>query len=186
MYETLKKALTEIAQTAHDEECATQMATSRGHPGPDTPCTCHVGVAESALAALEKSQEAPKDSVEAPFIMVSPPDPRAIDAVLVNRYRTLAAKAALEKKWSPTLLPTPETAEQRDEAAVALADDICQRADAIMPADASLLKLLDNLVHSASYMLGNPMSGLGANSTVRIALESLKEAELLLAEELRK
>jgi len=116
-------------------------------------------------------------------VFVPPVDLRAVDSILVAAYRKAAAEAVLSRKWAPTEMLRPDIAEVRDEAAVALADDVARRADAIVTASSSLLGQLQTLVHSASYTLGNPMSGLGGNTTVQAALGALREVEMLLDRE---
>ncbi len=121
-----------------------------------------------------------------PGILVPPkPDPRAISPAFVDRYRAARAKLGQARKFSPSPPPTLSPTEMvflgdLRMRSVDLAEDVLRRADALVTADASLLAQLRTLVHSAGYTLGNPMSGLGPNTTVQAALDALREAEALL------
>lgn len=139
--------------------------------------------AETLLDRCEKrqAQQAPGG-----IVFVESPDPRAIKPSLVAVYRKAADRLQLARKWSPFVdgrRPGPSEQELLQDvyaAAVEVAVDVMNRADAIVTADASLLGRLRSLVHSAVYTIGNPMSGLGGDTTAQAALGTLREAEELL------
>jgi hypothetical protein len=148
-----------------------------------------IGIGIVTITPVRQDGEPHPDPVG---ILVPPKtDPRAVDPALVDAYRKADANVRLAQKWGAGTLPgrpapvgtLHELFRARELVAVALASDVVARADAIVTAGASLLEHLRTLVRSASYTLGNPMSGLGGNTTAQAALESLREAEVLLDQE---
>ena len=161
--------------------------------------TCYaadeIGALYTVAAALASSPErprvvrahveaAPEGSGEVWNVIVPPPvDPRAVSPALVDRYRAADAAVARARRFgSRNAAPRAdkELNLARLDAACVLAEDVVKRADAVVTADASSISHLRTLVQSASYTMGNPMSGLGGNTTVQAALGALREAETLI------